>query len=1099
MSETSTVRYKQTTRQARIQTREGEFSGGMFHTNKPLATGYSKLLVNYDVNASDGSLRPRRGFQTTAVLDMLEDSKAWMNHIDDEMFIVDSNVQNTPSYFGANKRTLNILACTPNLEAAYIMQYVDPVVTDPEAITDVTNQSGTKTFKRILNYEYCPLSNGKGSESSSLAPDMYRIKLSGIDRPNIHGQYCGGNAYADEELINRVGYYLKKPVGTFAFGDKYFFFSNVQTPLKNAFAHLTLDNSISCQITRRKVSEGFDTSSETEDIIYICYDDTTQTLRPAKITVDEYDTGTLHYVDLTYAKSWGESGIIDVTMKVTITNSSGTHYLTFSKIKGPGLSIKELVKTYYMYYNTDPDRDDAWKFDLETRTDQAIGMNVYIDYTGPVILDDYGTFDYIGYRFYGVRSTHDIIPIVRTQDNVDDIELVLAPELHYIDSVPDVYNDTHTDPEALHTISDSGGLRDSIIQPQAQNPSEAASSGYNMLLEDPYKFVCEQGANISILGILPYDTADNLMLTPVINKDLVLKCYYRAPLPDKEKKYRVKWEWREVGATLWNTAQDTVLDFTSLNLEPLTCHFSSAVEQLIVKVTISDPDNVVTQADGTKIEYVESTTAIGLNFVTQLSASRQNVKPVKYDLGTAKGMLNWNSRLLLWGVKDAETMLFTSDVNNPTFFPYPNNVDVFEEPILHCMLYGNDLVVFTTTRLYRLTFDDTGITWTKTLVQKDLQITPQDIPMFCRVKNMLFFKSGNYYYMLVPKSSSIVGETTIAPITNNMKEFFDNFSKNVNHIFKVISQNQEGYTKEMQITDCLMTYYSYVNNQNIVLNFVYDLSQYLNDDQSLGYSNKYWVLSVIYDTENYLWKTYTYTTPRPLTPINLNAVQQTTFAYIVPHQVSNYGGTLVQIEQTTDVADNFVTGAKYISGSENGPYKDYLSTTNLLTVEKNHQYLDTGYRLLNTPDLKKRFRELQFSVNNVSQKALTFYTAFTLDGQLRRDMQGYNTKMIVNPDDPRTGILLVERPYIDPKYLPSVPEFTASLTDYINPSVTAGDTTLNESFVLDNSRFPDLAYWKVRVSVSGKGYTPSLQLLSLNQQDYDLISTNWVYRTMNSR
>jgi hypothetical protein len=195
-----------------------------------------------------------------------------------------------------------------------------------------------------------------------------------------------------------------------------------------------------------------------------------------------------------------------------------------------------------MYHNTDPEREDAWKFDLETRTDQALGMNVYIDYSSPVILDEYGAFDFIDYRFYGVRALHDIITIVRTQDNVDDIELIIPPELHYIDSVPDVWNDTHTDPEALHTMGDSGGLRDSIIQPQAQNPSEAASAGYNMLLENPYAFVCESGANINILGILPYDAADTLVLAPIINKDLVLKCFYRAPLPNEEKKYRIKWE-----------------------------------------------------------------------------------------------------------------------------------------------------------------------------------------------------------------------------------------------------------------------------------------------------------------------------------------------------------------------------------------------------------------------------------------------------------------------------------------------------------------------------------------------------------------------------
>ena len=169
-------------------------------------------------------------------------------------------------------------------------------------------------------------------------------------------------------------------------------------------------------------------------------------------------------------------------------------------------------------------------------------------------------------------------------------------------------------------------------------------------------------------------------------------------------------------------------------------------------------------------------------------------------------------------------------------------------------------------------------------------------------------------------------------------------------------------------------------------------------------------------------------------------------------------------------------------------------------LQQNYQYLDTGYRLLTSAvDIKKRFREVQFSINNVSQKALTFYTAFIVDGNLRKDMRGYITKMMVNPDDPRTGILLVERPYIDERYLPSVPDYVIKVEDYISPDVTPGDTTLDDTFVLDNTQFPDLAYWKVRVGVSGKGFVPRLQILSVNDKEYSLLSTNWVYRTMNSR
>ena len=150
-------------------------------------------------------------------------------------------------------------------------------------------------------------------------------------------------------------------------------------------------------------------------------------------------------------------------------------------------------------------------------------------------------------------------------------------------------------------------------------------------------------------------------------------------------------------------------------------------------------------------------------------------------------------------------------------------------------------------------------------------------------------------------------------------------------------------------------------------------------------------------------------------------------------------------------------------------------------VIKNYQYLDTGYRILTTSvDFKKRFREVQFSLNNISQKPLTFYTEFLIDGNLRKDSQGYTTRVVYDENDNTTGTLVVERPYLA-------------------PIVTPGNTTLNETFVLDNTAFPELAYWKVRVQVSGKGYTPRLQLVCQSEEPYSLFSMNWVYRTMNSR
>ena len=40
---------------------------------------------------------------------------------------------------------------------------------------------------------------------------------------------------------------------------------------------------------------------------------------------------------------------------------------------------------------------------------------------------------------------------------------------------------------------------------------------------------------------------------------------------------------------------------------------------------------------------------------------------------------------------------------------------------------------------------------------------------------MVFFKSGNYYYMVVPSLRSMTGELVLAPISKNIEFFLKQF------------------------------------------------------------------------------------------------------------------------------------------------------------------------------------------------------------------------------------------------------------------------------------------------------------------------------------
>ena len=150
----------------------------------------------------------------------------------------------------------------------------------------------------------------------------------------------------------------------------------------------------------------------------------------------------------------------------------------------------------------------------------------------------------------------------------------------------------------------------------------------------------------------------------------------------------------------------------------------------------------------------EQATTIGFDFTVDTYGNTDNVKQEIYNLYEATGIEYWQNRLVLWGVPKDPTILFISDLNEPAYFPYPNNITVYDEPIVCVKPFLNDLLVFTATHVHLLSMNSDGSTFKTTVVQSNLSIDPWDRHLIQVVKNMVFFKSGNYFYMLVPKAQS---------------------------------------------------------------------------------------------------------------------------------------------------------------------------------------------------------------------------------------------------------------------------------------------------------------------------------------------------------
>jgi hypothetical protein len=344
---------------------------------------------------------------------------------------------------------------------------------------------------------------------------------------------------------------------------------------------------------------------------------------------------------------------------------------------------------------------------------------------------------------------------------------------------------------------------------------------------------------------------------------------------------------------------------------------------------------------------------------------------------------------------------------------------------------------------------------------------------------MLFFKSDNYYQMVVP-SLKAVSSMAVAPISENIRMLLDNFSSVVGQIV----QELYGYTGELS----LVHYHNYLDFEDVRNNYCFKLE-----------SGEFVNIVLVYSTMARSWRIHAHSSPsvphiyRPNATARGQLISLTQVAQrmLIDGVVVNKNTVGLQRmnHDIVNLADRclqsglqFAPAILELEDASDAPDQD--------TTVKNYQMLDTGNRNHQTT-LNKRYRELQFKLNNVSKKSLRFYNDFYLDGGIRKGRYVYVTHHDIDPLSPTYGQLYVERTLVDPDILPVV----------ATPGVTvlAENAEDTDYWTLDNSRFPDITFWKIRVPVTGKGYTPRLVLISKNESMFELLDNTWVFKQMFSR
>lgn len=675
------------------------------------------------------------------------------------------------------------------------------------------------------------------------------------------------------------------------------------------------------------------------------------------------------------------------------------------------------------------------------------------------------------------------------------------------------------------------------VTPKSLTPGEAALWGYNMLSNDPYTFECVNTpgtGTASLSGILlksAKDDADKVevLLKPVINTPGTLEIYYRgdkgafAVSPDNSRAFQLTVEYKNPVDEWRDLKKFTAVETHNLlkTGTPIQIPFTGADETLMVRATlrnlavteeVPNENNTSVQKEYLVVDQMITT------FSFAKDATKAEPSPETYDLGSATGITYWKGRLVLWGVLNAENMLFMSEPNEPEYFAYPNGVDIFEENIVHVIPYSDALIIFTSTKLWRIDMNADGLSWNKALLQQNLRIVDQDIPYITILKNMLFFKSDKQFYMLVPSKSSTVGELTIAPISKAIKEFLMDPFAALREIVHTIYPDLAGrkYTSPMvgtlgvdgklidvperPITDYLIKYGVHTEQNQIMVDWWFDITEWQNQTADYGdrvvhhdvnqgltpansATNKpkqYWLVQLIYDAQTYGWTMRTHITNHIGVFIADAVNQDTDFITLVfSPENTNFGASAkatwgISISHRREPAD-------YILNSFG------LAANQINVLEPTYprfQVFDTGYKEVSSPSLKKRFREVQFTFEPSPDTKEGLKAAYTVMIDGHTVMSAVSQEIFEETEvDPVSGTHLI---------IKIVDSFK-----FIEDSLT--DDALSKTFMLDSSALTGVTQVKMRRQVNGKGYSIRAKFINLTHASYSLTNYAFVSHNKNAR
>lgn len=576
----------------------------------------------------------------------------------------------------------------------------------------------------------------------------------------------------------------------------------------------------------------------------------------------------------------------------------------------------------------------------------------------------------------------------------------------------------------------------STVAPKEPGMSEAVGTGFNMLLDQPYSFANSEIGYLDVLGIVPYTTDQTeLLLSANLGEEVLFELFYRY---ETGVKYRVKWQYRAVDSNQWEYLIKYT-DGTYQDGEPITVSFITKDPRFTMRVYIA-PDDPAGEPDPIDPTYLH---VMPYPLYTTGEDQVNRNGQLNYDLGTATGIASNGSCLILYGVEGAENTVFFSDLRDPSYFPFPYNTDILDDKVISVHRYLGNLLVATTSALHLLIGGPMPMQMSRVTLQENLGIADFDRHSVQVIRNLVFYRANDQFYLLTPKSNAAKpSDVSVAPISTPIQDLLSGMSPRIERVVQLLyGWDEIQDTRHIELKDL----YNYTEGASVRNCFVFALGERLFE------------FCMVYDTMTRTWLYETLEVNHTLVPYRVSSI----------HSTLRYGTYLADgkllLHKLRSVPDVKVDDFPLLAGER---------------LYKNYQLLDTGSRDHGEYH-KKRYRELQYIINNRGKELLQFLSEVSLDGANRQGYSRFISRHVTDPQSEDYGLIYMEREEI--------------------PNGEVAGQSLLDLWELDTSMFPDLDKVKIRFKISGKGYYPRLVLVSRNESDFELLSNAWVFRAMNAR